>query len=447
MSFDRSKFVGSKVSVLNAVQKDAKKNDKVFSNNSSRVDFLEVEEGRNVFRLLPAHPDDKIGASYLPKRTAQLKCEVPIYKDGEETGQTEIKGKHIFIATQHGGLPKDPIELYIEYVRSYANDAFDNKDDRTKFLAPITGWKDKKGNWNWGITPKTSYVGYAVKMSKVGRLELWDAWVKEMDKLAINEDANEVIGINPFTDPNEGFPLIITKTKNDKGKFDYAVTKDEPSRTKREGWDEFFARVMVTDEQLGELIKQEPLSSLYGNDIYTKRDWELAIDGLQRFDEENKYGIFENEEFLNELSELEALVPEKKEKKEDSVEKALAPGASKPMAQGTTEKEAEKEVEEDEDAVTIPEMKMALKKFIRKNHGEEAIAQLPTDEKKLRLWYALYEEGEDLPIKAVTKSEPDPEAKLVEKEVVKQAEKQPESGGDPDLSDEIARLRAKRNRG
>ena len=38
--------------------------------------------------------------------------------------------------------------------------------------------------------------------------------------------------------------------------------------------------------------------------VYSQRDFDLAIDGIKRFDDEHKYGIFENDDFLNELQEI-----------------------------------------------------------------------------------------------------------------------------------------------
>jgi hypothetical protein len=398
MALDRSKFQGAKVSALKDVQKNARENDKPLLSNGGdgRVGFLSVEEGRNVFRILPPHPEDKVGASYLPKRVAMLKCEVNIWKDGEKTDKTEIKNKNIYIATQHGGLTKDPIELYIEYVRNYANDAFDNKEDRQKFLSPITGWKDKKGTWNWGITPKITYVAYAVKDGKVGRLELWESWVKEMDKLAISEDADDVMMVDPFSDPNEGFPLVIIKEKavdkqgKETGKWEYNVQKESLGR--KESWDDFFERTQVTDSQLEELIKQEPLSKLYGRDIYTRNDWDLAMDGLRRFDSENKYGIFDNDDFIEELQGLSELVKEAPKSDDSDVNKMFKVNDS---------------IEEDEsiDEITPTDMKIALKRFIRKEFGEQYVDQIPSG-KELQKWYSLYEDGDGdkIPIKVAKKT-------------------------------------------
>lgn len=398
--FDRSKFAGAKLSAIKGVQKSAQENNKSFGGgNSQRVGFLTIEEGKNVFRILPPHPEDTIGSAYLAKRVAMLKCEVPVYKDGEDTGKTEVKNKNIFIATQHGGLPKDPIEIYIEYVRKRANDEFKSKEDRQKFLAPVTGFRDKKGTWNWGIIPKTSYVAYAVKNGEVGRLELFEQMMKDMNKAAISEDSDDVIEVDPFSDPNEGFELIITKEKQvdkqgkETGKFDYIISRGTPSIAKREDYDSYFKRTMVTDAQLEELLNQEPLSKLIGTDVYSSRDWDLAIDGLRRFDNENGFCIFENEEFLEELQDIEKLVPEykKDDKDVDAMFEKKEPSKSKGGDK--------KVVETDEEEVTLTDMKVALKKVVRKQFGEACLNQVPTKESEIRRWYDILMEGEDLPIK------------------------------------------------
>lgn len=440
MSGFRDKFSGAKLSANKDVQKNAAENDKnLFGKSGSRVDFLEVNEGKNEFRILPPHPDDTIGAAYLPKRVAVLKCEVEVYDNGEPTGKTEIRNKNIFTATQHGGLPKDPVELYIDYVRKYADDTIQDKTDRQKFLSPITGWRDKKGTWNWGIAPKTSFVTYAIKAGKIGRLEMYESWVKDMNRLAITEDADEVMQVDPFSDPTEGFPLIITKKKavdktgKETGKWEYEITKDEPSRVKRESWTDFFKRTQVSDAQLEEFIKQEPLSKLYGKDVYTRRDWDLAIDGLRRFDSEYKFQIFENEEFMEELSGLEVLVPEVKEENSDKeVEK-------------TFEKEEEKESKME---VSILEMKTELKRFITKQYGAEFIDQIPFSKLEVQKWYALLEEGETLPIN-ITQPADRPTPPKMEEMKPKEAQVVDTAGSvdDQELNDQIAKLRARRNSG
>ena len=222
--FDRSKFKGSKLSKLRETQKDAAEKDvNLLNDGDGRVGFHKIEEGRNEFRIMPPHnPEDP---AYRPLRTSMLECEVPVFEDGKETGKFEKKRRKVFIATQHGNkelrkLKKDPIELYIKYISEEAA-LIDGNDEKKKFLSPVRGWKGKDGKWNWGIVPSTSFVCYALKASIIGRLELWEAWTKEMDKITarIEEEEEEILDIDPFSDPDEGYPLVIEKDKNAKGRW------------------------------------------------------------------------------------------------------------------------------------------------------------------------------------------------------------------------------------
>ena len=456
MTIDRNKFSGAKMSALKDVQKGAKENQKS-TQNDGRVGFHTVEDGKNVFRILPPHPDCKVGSCYLAKRTAMLKCEVPVYQDGVVTDKTEVKLKSIFCATQHGGLPKDPIELYTDYVRSQANDTIENKTERQQYLYPITGWRDNQG-WHWGMGQQTTFVCYAIKNNELKRLELYETWIKEMNKLSITEEPSDVITVDPFSDPNEGFPLIITKgsekDKNGKDKTTYVVTKDELSRTRRESWEEFFERTRVTDAQLEELINQAPLSDMYGTDLYSKWDWSLAIDGLRRFDEEHKYKIFENTDFLDELQELEKLVPKPRDKDADIDEmmklKVSIDAEAKTIASAAINKAAEILATTAEDEVTLAEMKIMLKRHIRKEFGDAFVSQLPTSDKDVIKWYKLYDAGKELPIdddpNSGSNKIDEVESKISETASPVQTSVASEGAiQNSALSDEIAKLRAGRS--
>ena len=110
MSLERNKFSGTKLSVISDTVKKAESNDKsVFNRDGNRLDFLTVDEGKNTFRIFPAHNWEK-DPPYRAFRTTWLQCELPEYVDGKETGKTTLKNKKIFIATQHGNQERDIIE-------------------------------------------------------------------------------------------------------------------------------------------------------------------------------------------------------------------------------------------------------------------------------------------------------------------------------------------------
>jgi hypothetical protein len=332
--FDRSQFKGAKLSTLKETKEKAdEKNVRLLGGEgNNRPGFHSVEDGRNVFRIMPPHNSED--SAYQPLRTSTLECDVPEFKDGKETGKTEEKRKKIFIATVHGNealknLNKDPIELFIKYVSEMAG-TYQDKDERQKFLAPVTGYRGKDQKWVWGIMPSASYVCYASDTTKkLGRLELWDKWIKEMDKITakIEEEETEPLDRDPFSNPDEGYPLTIDKDEaTDKsgkklpGKWDYTIDRLTPK--KRQSWDDFCEEHMVTDEQLKDLKEKESLRELYV-DVYTTRDFDLALNGLHIFDKRYKYNIFENDEFIKELIEIQALVPEPKKDDTSDIDKAF----------------------------------------------------------------------------------------------------------------------------
>jgi len=353
MAFDRSKFKAAPMSAIEEQKTKAKQASKSF-NQSGRTTFHKVEEGSNWFRVAPAH--NSADSPYVPIRSTFLECEVDIYKDGEPTGEKEVKPKPVFVATQHHDkLTKDPIETYIDYVYKKANDEFQDKDDRQKFLYPITGTKIK-GKWHPGIRPSTNWQCYAWDNSgTLGRLNLYDSWMKELRDVSARESDDAVVSVDIFSDPDEGYPLLIEKLK-DNGKWKYNVINE--SLKKGEDWDDFFKRNRVTDAQLLELTEQKSLKEMLIN-VYSMKDFELALDGLKRFDDKNNFGIFENDDFLNELEEIhnqvEALGEKEEEKKDDEKPK-------------TSDK---KEEAEEKEKVTPIKMKKFLREYIAENYGED----------------------------------------------------------------------------
>jgi hypothetical protein len=104
--------------------------------------------------------------------------------------------------------------------------------------------------------------------------------------------------------------MSINLTKDSKGKWERIITKKtfNPQGVKpaemATKYQEFLLTSMVTDEMLMKLAEQKSLEEIYGKNSYTLRDFEMALDGLQRFDEENGYAIFENEEFFEEVKSM-----------------------------------------------------------------------------------------------------------------------------------------------
>jgi hypothetical protein len=442
--FDRSRFKGSKIASVQSAQSEAKKNEKYFGDSSGRTNYLKVEDGKNVFRIAPVVEG---GTPYQPYYATFLPCKVDEYSDGEKTGNKIVKNKKVFIATQHSpkdgnGNPviiKDPVLTYIEFVYKQAEDQFaQDKDGKSKFLNPITGYR-AAGKWVSGIRPSMEYVCYAWKDGDFGQLGLNNSWMKKMEKLSLEASDDDVLGLDIFSDPDVGFPLIIKKGKNEKGKTEYDISAEQikPGVS----WDDFFGRVKVTDAQLQELEKATSLKERFQG-VYSQRDFDLALDGLKRFDETHKYNIFANEEFLDILEEISKVVPEDPKKEENDTKEGKdieeTFNREKPSETTTTTTTTSNT------SKTVPQMKEFLKKYIAENYGEGF--ELPKlTIPKVKEWYNLGLKGDELPfpedLPEDTTEEPTQATEEAPELNESDADVNMESDANIDLQDKLAALK------
>ncbi len=99
--------------------------------------------------------------------------------------------------------------------------------------------------------------------------------------------------------------------------------------------------------------------------------------------------------------------------------------------------------EDDVPPISIPEMKIELKRFITKKYGEEYIDQIPFSRAKVEDWYSLMEEGEKLPIEELPEKETAPEETVSKEESDDTSE---DEVSEDDLAAQIAKLRHRRNK-
>lgn len=300
MAFDRNKYKAAPLKTVQSTVKQSKQYDTFYGEKNEFAKFWSQTDGTTIKRILPAHePGD---SPYVPMLTAQLDVEVEQRgEDRKPTGKKEVKRKKIFIATLHGGFKFDIIEEYIKRVYEKAEQIQDKKD-KDKFLAPVTGYR-YNGKWVWGIRPQLEYVFYAYIEGKIYRdafkPKLMEALNRESAQICAQNDEAE---IDMFSDPTTGFPLQWTRSKDDKGKT-VDIIKSLPPKV-GQNWDDFFAQYAVPDKVLEELETLPSLKKIYVNS-YQKKDFEMALDGLKRFDENNPdYNIFEQEDFLDMVEEM-----------------------------------------------------------------------------------------------------------------------------------------------
>lgn len=407
MAFDRSKFVGASRKAQKEIISATERRDKALRPKSSRGNWHTIEEGRNVFRVAPPHNPDY--PAFIPYKTVTLDCEKPVYEDGEDTGRTEVGKKKIIVATQHHdelmklGVHGDVVELYVRMAKDIAFSQITDKKERSKFLAPISGYRAKDGKWVWGIEPKTNYIGYVFDENKVlGKLEIYPGINKDLDRLADELEADAPLDIDPWSNPVEGYPIVITRAKNDAGKTEYIVDKEVPSRLKKESWDDFFARTALTDEQLEELANAKPLAETYINS-FTLRDFEAQMDGLTRFDKKYGFGIIETEEFQEAAAHIESVLRAEAANREEESTEEETEVETKVTAKVETKKPIKKAIKKPikKAGPTVEEMTDEVTNYVTEVYGEEYVPQIPTDEDTLVAWFNTVKEGEengDLPL-------------------------------------------------
>jgi hypothetical protein len=450
----RNRFRGAKLSNLQDTIKEAKS--KSYSQNE-RPGFHNVTKEPGVYKLRIAPPHNvDTGVSFRPIRTTFLKCELPKLDENKKEieGEVEIRGKKVFIATMHGdSIEKDPVELYIEHVKKQVYDQYQDKDERQKRLIPITG-NFKKGKDNIpGITPQTNYVAYAWMNGRLGRVEVYQSIMNKIEELNIAEQSDEEIKIDIFADPVEPIFLVIDNDPSRGSKQRYIVSKESPNFAKYlkeyknkeeaiEKYEKACEGYKVSDEQLKELLEKESLEELYVN-VYTKRDFDLALNGLKIFDEQNEYKIFENEEFLKELEEIEKQVPEKTEKENSNEEKDVEDNFKK------TQEEQEESVQEDYTKWSKIKCRKHLEAYILENYGNDAMLpeKVEGDLDVLRKWVELSIKEEELPFEDYQEQEKDDSNEKQEGSSNNKEDVKEEKDLNPDLRAKLEKLKNKSKKG
>lgn len=398
MAFDRSSYKATKLETINEIEKEAEKNSKRFGNKGvTWVSFhKKPEDGKNIYRVLPAHTPE--GRAYVPFRSTWLEVMSDVYEDGKRVeGKQELRKRQIFIATQHSKIVaerflQDPIEFFIKKAYEQAND-IQSEEEKAKFLAPI------KGNFKAkpmipGIEPNTVYVCYALDQSgELGKLSLNNKWFQDMKKISFEESIDSGCSVDIFSNPDEGYPLVInkSKTKNDKGKekVEYKISKLDLART--ETWDQYFEKHRVSDSDLEKMSEQLSLEELY-HDSYTRRDLSLAVEGLKNFEKKNpQFNIIGTREFEDLVEKLYEVLPESKNASKDKGDDD-GEYEDKGGEKDVTEKSSAREYVTD---VPPIKMKMYLRNYIAENHENKQLPDIKGDE--LIKWYNLALNMQNLP--------------------------------------------------
>lgn len=392
-SFNRDRFRATPLSTVNSTVTETKQYDTYYGGSSDYAPFFKNVDGVTIKRVLPAHePGD---SPYVPMMTSMLECEVEDRKDGVVIGK-KIAKKKIFIATLHAGSKYDIIDEYIKRVYALA-EQYQDKDERSRFLNPITGYRMGK-QWVSGIRPQLEYVYYALINGQIYRDSLKPKQMEALNKESAEMCAqDDTAAIDIFSDPTTGYPIQWSREKDENGKTVEVLKALPLPRTM--SWDQYFEKYAVPDKVLEDLLKLPSLKSLYVGS-YRKKDFEYALDGLKRFDQNNNYNIFADEDYLDYIEKAETELSKKWGLEEESspapqprvaASQEETPSKPKPVAKKPTAKKTTSE-----EPTLEQKLKVINEEFIRQygNEYEEITADDLGDD--LDSTYALAVKREDL---------------------------------------------------
>ena len=285
----------------------------------SSAEYLNLEDGKTIkIRIFPCHPGQE--DFYVARKCYWMSF---VGDDGEQHRGTVLDSR------VHGGTKYDVVEEYVKYAKKKVGNDADK-------LEALTGSGPKSNSLN----PQYSWLCYADKINGDDQLraKLWEfkKMVRDaINKLAFSEDEDEVIEVDPFTDPDEGLPIMVTYRKNPNKKkgenfYEVAFPKKVSARP-------------LTDEEIEYFMTLKPLSEVINR--YGMRDFERALEGLQNFDTENEIDLFEDEDWLEHLEDIKAQY----DAEEDSEDSKPAKKSTKKVVKKVAEPEDDEEEDEPED--------------------------------------------------------------------------------------------------
>lgn len=356
-----------KATSIKRLQKQIDADNEMVGTGSS-TEYLNLEDGKTIkIRIFPGHPGQE--DFYVAKKCYWLSFRTD---DGEERRGTVLDSK------VHGGTKYDVVEEYVKYAKKFIGNDADK-------LEALVGTGPKSNSLN----PQYTWLCYADRVNGDDQLraKLWEfkKMVRDaMNKLAFSEDEDEVIEVDPFTDPDEGLPINVTYRKNPNKKkgenyYEVAFPKKVSARP-------------LTDEEIEYFMSLKPLSEVIGK--YGMRDFERALEGLQNFDEDNEIGLFEDDAWLEHLEEIKAQydsddeedeAPKKKTAVKKTTVKKTAPAPEEDdedadEAEGEDDEEDDAE-EQENDGDEFDDMdRSELKKYISKNGLNVSVKKSMSDD-------------------------------------------------------------------
>jgi hypothetical protein len=323
----RSQF---KATTIKSLRKTVDKDDAMVGVNSN--EYLSLEDGKTVkIRIFPAHPGQE--SFYVSRKCYWLPF---INSEGEHKRGTVLD------SVAHGNTKLDLVQEYV----NFAKKRYGTDNDKMEVLIG-TGMNSNS------LRPQYSWLCYAdiVREGEELHPKIWEfkKMVRDLlNKLAFSEDEDEPIEVDPFTDPDEGLPVLVKYIKN-------------PNKKKGEQYyDVTFAKKSVarplTDDELEAFAKLKPLNEIIPN--YSIKEFDKALEGLQVFDEDNDFNLFDDDDWVEIVEKVRAQY----ESDDDD---------EKPAKKKTSKKIAVDEDEEDEEEKPVKKSTAKKKEVVDEDEDDE----------------------------------------------------------------------------
>lgn len=272
---DRSMFEDTPIRKL----KTANKADDERAGSSNRTSNIKLKNGKNTIRLAPKFKGE---ASFIIQRKSTW-----MSVTGNEG---DLVRRPVNDSKLHGGTALDIIQ---EYFRIAAQKLGGSKAGQAKLA--IFADRDK------GLATKVSYVAHVwqrveeegVVSWHFGEYEFTKSVRDGIDSAAVAEDEDEEITVDPYTPIKTGRCIIITYNNQAKVAKDYYKVGISSKATP------------LTEEMLSELAATTSLTSKYRG-TYKLRDFEQALDGLEKYDGTHGLDICETAEWEEAVEKVRA---------------------------------------------------------------------------------------------------------------------------------------------
>lgn len=300
-------------------------------NNDGSIKKLQIKkDGVYIIRMYPAHP--VLGALSIEPKVIYFIPALRKKKDDQgnymkDKGGNDIYEQYnrpVFDARIHGKSQFDLVNSYIDLAKKQAESKYPaNAEAQKTYLLPLTGNNFQGGTFK-GIQPIKSFIFYGDLYKGEGdkqtkefyEFEVGKAIEKGIQSTAAIENNNDPLGTDGcFTDPLEGLPMKIivdaagSKAAKDPSLYYKVSLVKETSKEIVNGRSVSLVKEYpLTEEDLDLYEKEAPALTSY-REIFSRRDLESQLKGLQIFDEEHGFGILDTEEFKDVWNALDKFFP------------------------------------------------------------------------------------------------------------------------------------------